>query len=94
MFAVAPGMIVEDARGKTIGTVAGVQQTASGAVRTVTVLAGERLATLDAANFSGSGDVLVSAIAKGDVKSEAKSQEKAQRRERRAARKDNQQTRD
>ncbi|WP_294339395.1 hypothetical protein [uncultured Sphingomonas sp.] len=37
----------------------------------MTVAVGDQLATLPAANFSGSGEVLVSATGKGDVRKQA-----------------------
>jgi hypothetical protein len=74
-FDVSPGMVVEDARGRTIGTVQSVRTTANGVVDTVLVEVGNRTAALPAANFSGSGNALVSAMGKGEVKDEAKSQQ-------------------
>lgn len=75
MFAVEPGMVVTDARGKAIGYVQSVRQTGSGVVEAVTVEVGDRFATLPAANFAGSGDVLVTGMTKGQLKDEAKAQE-------------------
>lgn len=71
-FDVSPGMIVQDARGRAIGTVQSVRSTASGTVQSVVMKVGDATATLPAANFSGSGNVLVSAMGKGDVKKAAK----------------------
>src|SRR3546814_4433286 len=65
MFAVAPGMPVTDPRGKVIGHVQNLRQTGSGVVQAVTVEIGDRVATLPAANFAGSGDVLVTGMTKG-----------------------------
>src|SRR3546814_8080423 len=64
MFAVAPGMPVTDPRGKVIGHVQNLRQTGSGVVQAVTVEVGDRVATLPAANFAGSGDVLVTGMTK------------------------------
>ena len=63
-----------DAKGHVIGTVSNVRSTAQGSVREVMVTVGKQTATLPAANFTGSGDVLVSAIGKGEVKNTAKQQ--------------------
>lgn len=73
-FNVAPGMAVTDAKGRVIGTVSNVRSTAQGSVHEVMVTVGKQTATLPAANFTGSGNVLVSAIGKGDLKSTAKQQ--------------------
>ena len=67
-------MAVTDAKGRVIGTVSNVRSTAQGNVREVMVTAGRQTATLPAANFTGSGDVLVSAIGKGELKNTAKQQ--------------------
>ena len=58
-----------------IGTVQSVRTTASGAVEAVTVAVGNRLASLPAGNFSGSGDVLVSQMGKAEVARSAKDQQ-------------------
>ncbi len=47
-------------------------------VTSATMQVGDRLASLPAANFSGSGNVLVSSMAKGDVKKTAKAQSQGQ----------------
>ena len=75
MFAIEPGMPIEDARGRTIGYVQSVKQTKQGIVQAVTVETGNRVATLPAANFSGSGDALVTGMTKGQLTSAAKQQE-------------------
>ncbi|WP_417595265.1 hypothetical protein [Parasphingorhabdus sp.] len=77
MFAVAPGMPIEDPKGRVVGYVQSVQQTGSGVVQSVVVEAGDRTAVLPAANFAGSGDVLVTAMSKGAIKNAAKQQEQA-----------------
>ncbi len=77
MFAVAPGMPIEDPKGRVIGYVQSVQQTGSGVVQSVVVEAGNRTAVLPVANFAGSGDVLVTGMSKGEIKKTAKEQEKA-----------------
>lgn len=71
-FDVSPGMVVQDARGRVIGTVQDVRSTASGTVQSVVMTVGNATATLPAANFNGSGNVLVSAMGKGEVKKAAK----------------------
>lgn len=75
MFAIEPGMPIEDAKGRVVGYVQQVQQTEQGVVQAVTVEVGDRVATLPAANFSGSGDALVTGMAKGQLTSAAKQQE-------------------
>lgn len=75
MFAIEPGMPVEDPRGRVIGYVQQVNQTKQGVVQAVTVEIGNRVATLPATNFSGSGDALVTGMSKGELKSEAAKQE-------------------
>ena len=77
MFAVSPGMTIEDARGRAIGTVQSVRATGEGVVQTVIVESGNRVAELPAANFTGSGSALFSAMGKGEIKKEAKQQEEA-----------------
>lgn len=68
---VAPGMAVNDARGRAIGTVESVRSGANGAVQRVLVHVGNRVADLPAANFSAGGDALVSAMGRGAVKNAA-----------------------
>lgn len=70
-FLVSAGMPVTDARGKTIGTVQSVRSNASGTVEQVLVQTRNGTATLPAANFTGSGSALVSAMGKGEVKKAA-----------------------
>jgi len=70
-FPVNPGMVVTDAKGRTIGTVQSARSTAQGKIQSVLVKVGHKTAELPAANFSGSGNVLVSAMGKGDVKDAA-----------------------
>jgi len=74
MFAVEPGMAVTDARGKVIGHVEDLRRTGHGVVEAVTVEVGERVATLPAASFTGSGDVLVTGMSKGQLKDTAEQQ--------------------
>ncbi|MFD1789854.1 PRC-barrel domain-containing protein [Sphingomonas floccifaciens] len=73
-FDVAPGMNVVDAKGRALGTVRSLKSEANGRVREVLVQVGDRVATLPAANFSGEGNVLVSAMGRGAVKREASEQ--------------------
>ena len=77
MFAVEPGMAVTDARGKVIGHVQNVRQTGQGVVQAVTVEVGDRVATLPAASFAGSGDILVTGMTKGQIKKTAERQDAA-----------------
>lgn len=74
MFAIEPGMPVEDAKGRVIGYVQHVKQTKQGVVQAVTVEVGKRVATLPAANFSGSGEALVTGMTKSELKSAASEQ--------------------
>jgi hypothetical protein len=76
MFAIAPGMPIEDPKGRVIGYVQEVRQSGSGVVNSVIVESGNRTATLPAADFAGSGDVLVTGMSKGQIKQAAKQQEK------------------
>ncbi len=75
MFTVEPGMVVTDARGKVIGHVQELRQTGRGVVQAVTVEVGNRVATVPAASFAGSGDVLVTGMTKGQLKDVAEQQE-------------------
>lgn len=75
MFSVAPGMEVADAKGRIIGEVVGLSRNARGVVRSVVVESGNKIATLPAANFAGSGNVLVSGMSKGEIKSAARDQQ-------------------
>ncbi|WP_448140270.1 hypothetical protein [Sphingopyxis fribergensis] len=75
MFAVEPGMAITDARGRLVGYVQDVRQTGRGVVQAVTVEVGDRVATLPAASFAGSGDVLVTGMTKGQLKKAAEQQE-------------------
>lgn len=67
MFAIAPGMPIQDAKGRVIGHVQSVRSTGAGVVKSVIVEAGNRTAELPAANFAGSGDVLVTGMSKGEI---------------------------
>ncbi|WP_440979533.1 PRC-barrel domain-containing protein [Sphingomonas pseudosanguinis] len=73
-FDVRPGMNVVDARGRAIGTVRSLRSEADGRVRDVLVQVGDRVATLPAANFSGEGNVLVSAKGRSAVQRNATGQ--------------------
>ena len=77
MFAVAPGMPIEDPKGRIVGYVQSVKQSGAGVVQSVIVESGNRTAELPAANFAGSGDVLVTAMTKGELKKASKSQAQA-----------------
>ena len=71
-FDVAPGMMIVDRSGKTIGEVQSVAADAKGRIKSVLVGVGNRAASIPAANFTGSGDVLISAMGKGELKRAAK----------------------
>ncbi|MGN6595216.1 hypothetical protein [Sphingopyxis terrae] len=77
MFAVEPGMAVTDARGKVIGYIQDIRHTGRGVVQAVAVEVGNRVATLPAASFTGSGDVLVTGMTKSELKKTAERQEDA-----------------
>lgn len=77
MFAVEPGMQVQDPKGRVLGHVQSVRQTGAGVVQSVIVEAGNRTSELPAANFAGSGNVLVTAMSKGDIKQASKAQTQA-----------------
>lgn len=77
MFAVAPGMPIEDPKGRVVGFVQSVKQSGSGVVQSVIVESGNRTAELPAANFAGSGDVLVTGMTKGELKKTSKEQARA-----------------
>jgi hypothetical protein len=70
-ISVSPGMIVRDTAGRAIGTVGQVRATANGAADTVMVEVGDQVAALPADNFSVSGDALVSAMSRGEVRGQA-----------------------
>lgn len=69
--ALDPGARVEDARGRLIGRVQQVRRNAQGRVEAIDVAMGRHVASLPAANFSVDGDMLVSAMGKGEVKDAA-----------------------
>ena len=73
-IAVNPGMIVRDASGRAIGEVQGVRARANGLVDQVLVEAGNRVVALPADNFSVSGDALVSAMSRAEVRKESREQ--------------------
>nr|WHW29365.1 hypothetical protein [uncultured bacterium] len=77
MFAVAPGMPIEDLKGRVVGHVQSVRQSGAGVVQSVIVESGNRTAELPAANFAGSGDILVTAMSKGELKTASKEQARA-----------------
>lgn len=66
-FPVSVGMPVTDAKGKLIGTVQSVRTAARGRVEQVLVKVRGKTAALPAANFTGSGDALISAMGKGEI---------------------------
>jgi len=74
-FDVVSGMDVTDVKGRVIGEVVSVVSNARGVVQSVVVEAGDRTATIPAANFAGSGNVLVSGMSKGEIKSASRDQE-------------------
>lgn len=75
---VEPGTIVRDTRGRMVGTVQAVRTTAKGAVDNVLVRVGDRVASLPAANFGVTGDVLVSGMTRAEVVRGAQQQQASQ----------------
>ena len=73
-FAVEKGMTVRDAVGEKVGKVRQVATDASGRVQALVIATKEGAATLPAANFSGSGNVLISAMQQSQVNSVAQDQ--------------------
>lgn len=67
-------MVVRDGAGRAIGEAEQLRTTANGAVDTVMVEVGNRVAALPGDNFTVSGDALVSAMSPGEVRKEAKEQ--------------------
>ncbi|WP_422057870.1 hypothetical protein [Sphingomonas sp.] len=59
-------MRIENARGRLVGRVQEVNRNARGRIESLAVRVGDRVATLPASNFSADGDVLVSAMGKGE----------------------------
>jgi hypothetical protein len=76
-ISVSPGMVVQDARGRTIGEVEELRTRANGVVDQVIVEVRDREVALPADNFSVSGDALVSAMSRSEVRKEAKRQDGA-----------------
>lgn len=70
-FQVTPGMAVTDVKGQAIGTVQSVRTSATGAVQQVLVRVKDKTATLPAANFTGSGAALVSAMGRSEIQETA-----------------------
>jgi hypothetical protein len=68
-------MIVRDSAGRAIGEVQSLRSTANGLVDSVIVEVGNRVAALPADNFSVSGDALVSAMSRAEVRREARDQQ-------------------
>lgn len=73
-FDVKPGMKLFDASGEKIGKVKDVIADAHGTVQELVVKVDGAVATLPAANFSGNGELLVSAMGEGAIKSTAAEQ--------------------
>jgi hypothetical protein len=73
-ISVSPGMIVRDSAGRAIGEVQNLRAAANGVVDTIFVEVGNRVAALPADNFSVSGETLVSAMSRSEVRKEAQDQ--------------------
>ncbi|WP_448659789.1 hypothetical protein ACPVPU_04515 [Sphingomonas sp. CJ99] len=69
--ALNPGMRIEDARGRLIGKLRSVNRDSQGNIESIGVGMGDRVHMLPADNFTLSGDVLVSAMGKGEVRKSA-----------------------
>jgi hypothetical protein len=72
--AVEPGMLVQSAKGRTIGTVHDVVTDSRGRVQALVVEADDRRARIPVANFSGNGEVLFTGMSKGEIKQASKQQ--------------------
>ena len=66
-FAIEPGMTIQSAKGRTIGRVRQVVADSRGHVEALLVDVKGRAATLPAANFSGQGGILVSAMGESEI---------------------------
>lgn len=75
-FDIARGMPVSDDDGERIGTVSGVLADARGQVQQVVVMTDDGAATVPAANFTGEGALLISAMSEGKLEKTARRQEK------------------
>ena len=75
-FDIARGMPVSDDDGERIGAVSDVITNARGQVQQVVVMTEDGPATLPAANFTGEGSLLVSAMSEGKLEKTARQQEK------------------
>ena len=74
-FDIARGMPVSDDDGERIGTVSGVLADARGQVQQVVVMTNDGAATVPAANFTGEGALLISAMSEGKLEKTARRQE-------------------
>ena len=70
--------MVQDASGRAIGTVRSAKADADGRIDSLLVDTGDRIASLPASNFTASGDVVTSAMSKGEVRKEARQQDSGQ----------------
>ena len=68
-------MPVSDDDGERIGTVSGVLADARGQVQQVVVMTNDGAATVPAANFTGEGALLISAMSEGKLEKTARRQE-------------------
>lgn len=75
-FDIARGMPVSDDDGERIGTVSNVITNARGQVQQVVVMTEDGLARVPAANFTGEGSLLISAMSEGRLEKTARQQEK------------------
>jgi len=75
-FDISRGMPVSDDDGERIGTVSSVLADARGQVHHVIVMTEDGPATVPAANFTGEGSLLVSAMSEGKLEKTARQQEK------------------
>lgn len=77
-FDVKPGMKLFDANGEKIGKIKQVVADQRGNVEALVVKVDGETATLPAANFTGSGSILTSAMGEGEIKQVASDQEAQQ----------------
>jgi hypothetical protein len=68
-------MVVRDSAGRAIGEVRSLHSAASGRIDSVLVAVGNHAASLPADNFTISGNTLVSAMSRADVRREAQQQQ-------------------
>lgn len=73
---IAPGTLIEDARGRVIGAVQDIRTNAKGAVQAIPVRVGDARERVPVSNFSvaGDGGALVSAMGRGQLQKTSQAQ--------------------